>query len=228
MIFTSKNGSLQIYFGDKSDPFVLQEYNKHIRALSEIKKNLNAKSLTFLNQVHGIKGHWVSSQQNTIELLKREGDYLIADTPGHAIGVMTADCLPIVIYDPKKDIVSVVHAGWRSSVNGIVQKAIKDMRSKPEDIQAYFGSSAKACCYEVSKDFYKNLTRYQDECFIQRKQKCFFDNVRFNRLLLLDLGVVDKNINMKCNLCTICNDSFHSYRRDAFKSGRQATVVVLK
>ena len=168
MIFTDKNNCIKIYFGDKKDPFEPGRYFVQDKAFGALKKKVCAKSLTFLEQVHGINGYYTSMNEG-LELLQREGDFLITNKPSCAIGILTADCLPIVIYDSNKKIVSVIHAGWRSSVAGITDKVIKLMKkrfcSNTKDFFVYFGPSAKKCCYEVDSNFYKNLHKYRIECF---------------------------------------------------------------
>jgi hypothetical protein len=224
-----KSNNIKIYFGDKQDPFEPGKYSIQGKAFGNLKEKLGAKSLTFLNQVHGVNGYSISKG---LGLLQREGDFLITNTPGCAVGVLTGDCLPIVIYDYNNGVVSVVHAGWRGSVAGIVNKVIHSMQkkfsSKLRDILVYFGPSAKKCCYEVGRDFHNNINKYRDECFVSKNKKHFFDNIKYNFISSIDLGVLEENIILDNNICTICDLSFHSYRRDNKMSGRQATVVVLK
>jgi len=190
-----------------------------------IKNSLGAQSITFLNQVHGINGFCVKTSSKSLELRERDGDFLVTKERGVAIGVLTADCLPIVLFDKKNCGVGVVHAGWRGSVKNISLKALemmqKEFGTNPADVIAYFGPSARVCCYEVGRDF-------EVSALCERGNKFFFDNTNFNYLQLLEAGVLEENIEKKYNLCTICSELYHSYRRDRDRSGRQATVVVLR
>lgn len=84
------------------------------------------------------------------------GDALITRSPGILISVRTADCLPVLIADPRTRAVAAVHAGWRGALARIVEKTAGEMRrvfgSKPEDLVAALGPSIRPCCYEVGDD----------------------------------------------------------------------------
>jgi YfiH family protein len=223
---------IRTYFGGKNDPFLPLSYFKYLSDFNRIKKKLSAKSLTFLKQVHGVDGYCVEENKKSLSLFEREGDFLITNKPGCAIGVLTADCLPVVLHDAKNNACGVVHAGWRGGILGILPKAISSMQEKfgtrAQDLIAYFGPCAKCCCYSVGKDFYKNLSVcYVDSVISFKKDSFFFNNVMLNKLQLLEFGLFEKNIINLHNTCTICDRSYHSYRRDGKGSCRQATVVVL-
>src|SRR5438477_544569 len=83
---------------------------------------------------------------------------IIINVKNLGIGILTADCLPIIFYDPYNNIISIAHAGWRGTMQNIAIKVIETMRnsfkSKPENIEVFFGPSAKDCCYEVGENFY--------------------------------------------------------------------------
>jgi YfiH family protein len=162
-----------------------------------------------------------------------EGDFLITNKPGVAIGVLTADCLPVILHDKKNHACSVVHAGWRGSVAGICVKAIEAMQKNfgtdPRDLVVYFGPAAGKCCYEVRKDFYEKVSdRHADKIIAAKNGRLFFDNFRLNELQLIEIGILERNFIKHYNLCTICGGLHHSYRRDQDNSKRQATVVVLE
>jgi YfiH family protein len=81
------------------------------------------------------------------------GDGLITDTPGLLLAIQTADCLPIILVDPKRRALGVFHAGWRGTVKRIVEKGVGEMRrrfgSRPRDLKAAIGPGIHGCCYEV-------------------------------------------------------------------------------
>src|SRR5207245_11268427 len=81
------------------------------------------------------------------------GDYSVTERPGRLLGVQAADCVPILIVDPKKRAVAAIHAGWRGTLQRIVVKAIGQMqmqfKSKPADLLAAIGTSIGGCCYDV-------------------------------------------------------------------------------
>jgi len=84
------------------------------------------------------------------------GDALFTDQPGILLSVRTADCLPVLLVDPKRRVVAAVHAGWRGALARIIEKAVGEMRrafySEPPSLLAILGPSIRACCYEVGQE----------------------------------------------------------------------------
>jgi YfiH family protein len=84
------------------------------------------------------------------------GDGLLTSTPGLLLAIQTADCLPIILADPKRRAIGVFHAGWRGTVNRIVEKGVGEMRrwfgSKPGDLKAAIGPGIRSCCYDVGEE----------------------------------------------------------------------------
>src|SRR5216684_7672877 len=84
------------------------------------------------------------------------GDGMVTDTPGLVLAVQTADCLPIILADRKRLAVGVFHAGWRGTVERIVEKGVGEMRkhfeSDPRDLVAAIGPGVQGCCYEVGEE----------------------------------------------------------------------------
>jgi len=229
MIITT--GHYTVYFGNKTNRIFPGKYNDSYKALNQIAKQLKVQSLTILKQMHGTQSCKVEPGP-PVELFKRSGDILISNHPGCALGVLTADCLPIILYDQANHAVAIVHAGWKGTVAGIAQKAVllmcEQFKTDPTDLIVLFGPSAQACCYEVDNCFYNHVaSNYHSHSFFQRAGKILFDNSKLNYLQLLEMGVFEKNIDRHCNKCTICDESYHSYRRDGKKYGLQATIVVL-
>jgi len=84
------------------------------------------------------------------------GDGLITATPGLFLAIQTADCLPVILVDPKHHAVGVFHAGWRGTVKRIVEKGVGEMHrcfdSRPRDLKAAIGPGIQGCCYEVGEE----------------------------------------------------------------------------
>jgi polyphenol oxidase len=84
------------------------------------------------------------------------GDGLVTDLPRLALGILTADCFPVLLVDTKKKIVGAFHAGWRGTVKRIVEKGVGIMRlefgSRPEDIHAAIGPGIQKCSFEVGEE----------------------------------------------------------------------------
>ncbi len=104
-----------------------------------------------LKQVHSDLVRVVASSEPHLQ-----GDAMITATPGLALAIHTADCLPILLADPEHRIVAAIHAGWRGTLKRIVQKTVGIMRtefgSHPAKIVAAMGPSIQVCCYEVGPE----------------------------------------------------------------------------
>ena len=107
--------------------------------------------LVSLRQIHSDLIHRVDGFPAMIA-----GDGIITDVPGLLLAVQTADCLPIILVDPKRRAVGVFHAGWRGTVQRIVEKGVGEMRkhfkSNPRDLVAAIGPGVQACCYDVGEE----------------------------------------------------------------------------
>jgi YfiH family protein len=104
------------------------------------------------------------------------GDGMITDTPGVLLGILTADCIPVLLADEKRRAIGVFHAGWRGTVKRIVQKGVGEMHrhfgSKPPDIRAAIGPGIHSCCYQVGpevREHFQSQFDYADELFREEK-----------------------------------------------------------
>ncbi len=159
-------------------------------------------------------------------------DGLITDTPGVFLLLRFADCVPVVLYDPRRRAVGLVHAGWQGSVLGIAAEAVKEMRrhfgSRPEDILAGIGPSIGPCCYEVGDDVISFARRHLDAPPLLAKPggSVHLDLWELNRQHLLRMGVRRVEV---ARICTRCRrDEFFSHRGDGGRTGRFAVVVGLR
>ncbi len=233
MIYTAP--TFTIYFGAAADKLYQADYLNlppipilEHPAFAHLKNHMPLQDLMFLRQVHGVAG--LHAQRPLPRPFSIEGDYLLSRSP-IGIGVMTADCLPIVIYDPKNHVAAIAHAGWRGSVAGIgaitLQAMAQAQGTRPENVQIFFGPSIKKCCYQVGADFSKNIAPSGLHATVmeQRDDGWYFDLPQFNALALIKAGVQPAAINGDYNLCTACDHQFFSYRRQGQASGRQMTVI---
>lgn len=194
----------------------------------------------FLDQTHIDTGFVYKSacSKNSFEI---EGDFIITKEKNVAISILTADCLPVVLYDHVGKSIGIAHSGWKGSVQKIVQKTINALKENyetdPKNITASLGPAAKACCYEVSDNFENEVykifgPRAVDKNFINSiikdDDKYFFDNTKFTIQELLKTGIEIKNINTEYNICTICNSNFGSFRKYGVESPLQLSSIILK
>jgi len=234
----------RIYFGDAKDALLSpDEYLSFapdktifdIPACARLKELMRIDQLIFLRQKHSADGLVITSHKQAEEIkpFTIEGDYLITNVKSIGVGVMTADCLPVVFFDNFNRVVATVHAGWRGSAKNIVLKAVDRMMqefgTKPESLQVFFGPSAKVCCYTIGEDMLESLEDVEiiKQVVQRRGKEVFFDLPVFNKLQLESIGVKPESFKLDYNVCTICDPSFYSHRRQGKKTGRQMTVVSL-
>jgi hypothetical protein len=150
-------------------------------------------------------------------------DAIITNEHGLILSVMTADCVPVVLYDSTKGIVAAIHAGWRGTASGIVQKTaqkmINDFECEAKNIKAEIFPSIGECCYEVG-DETANL------CGCGGKKRLDLQSINCEKLL--SIGVIDTNI-MIDKTCTACGGKWlFSYRAENGKCGRFMSFIVIK
>ncbi|WP_299249309.1 peptidoglycan editing factor PgeF [uncultured Cytophaga sp.] len=156
-------------------------------------------------------------------------DALITNTPSILIGVLSADCVPILLFDPKKRVVAAIHAGWKGTVAEIVSCTIKKMMLEfnctPDTIIAAIGPSISSENFEVGEEV---SIQFKDACkHMGPNGKMHIDICLANKLQLLEIGVKESNISLS-GLCTFKNNvDFYSARRDGFNTGRLASVIGL-
>ncbi len=168
--FSTRGGGFSRAYGDdalnlgftKDDSKTAVERNRaafllELGAVSKRRKALRRADsqpwpLVTLRQVHSDIIRFVDSTAES----QLAGDGLITAAPGLLLGIQTADCLPIILVDPKRRAVGVFHAGWRGTVKRIAEKGAGEMRrrfgSRPRDLKAAIGPGIHGCCYEVGED----------------------------------------------------------------------------
>ena len=193
--------------------------------------------LLSLRQVHGNGVVVFDPAFQTVEQVWRtEGDALITLAPGFALGVFTADCLPIFLYDPVRGAIGVVHAGWRGTAKGVIRKALGKMgesfRCQSRDIQAALGPCIGPCCYEVDapvKDaFISGGIPWKRVSSPRGDKKWLLDLYEANLFQMEKAGILKENINL-LKICTSCHgEAFYSYRNADKTGGRQLNFIALK
>ena len=158
-------------------------------------------------------------------------DALITNQKGIMLTVLTADCVPILLLDPLKRVVAVVHAGWKGTQQEIVYKSVKKMESvfgsDPKDILAGVAPSIGICCYEVGKEVAKHFFKYPKSYTI-KGEKYMLNLPYINKEQLLKAGLVEKNIELS-NICTSCEvENYFSYRKEQGCSGRFMSMIGLR
>lgn len=177
-------------------------------------------------QVHG------SEILNAEKACRENGyDSLITNKKNLTLIVSIADCTPILIHDPIKNVIAAIHAGWRGTVSQIVLKTIEKMKSTyftdPKDCKMYIGPCIGFDHFEVGEEvaahFQGNLKRLDTS-----NGKYFVDLKAANKLQGLLAGILENNIEVS-EFCTFCEENlFFSHRRDKGNTGRMIAVIRLR
>ncbi|NBV40985.1 laccase domain-containing protein [bacterium] len=197
----------------------------------DITSLLRAQDFFILDQEHSTVGYNVSHEHESV--FEKKGDFLFTSTPGQVLSVITADCVPVLFYH-KAGIVGAVHAGWKGSYLSIFDFVMHALYTdfgvlNIADFVFYIGPAAQWCCYQVQQDFVDTFIKehpWSADCFVFEKQNWWFDNRLFCRRFLQKIGIPAQNIYTE-NVCTICSDAYHSFRREKENSGRNISAIVL-
>ena len=158
-----------------------------------------------------------------------EGDALVANQVGRAIGIRTADCVPLLLLDRRTRAVAAIHAGWRGTVariaTGTIRKLTAEFDAQPADLYAAIGPCIRSCCYEVNPDVAAQFGAWPESVQNAAGAKPHIDLAAANRAQLLECGVSSTRI-FDSELCTACNlDCFFSYRREPASPGRLLSSI---
>ncbi|HWS42492.1 MAG TPA: peptidoglycan editing factor PgeF [Pseudoflavonifractor sp.] len=165
-----------------------------------------------------------------------EADALVTDVPGLALAVFTADCLPILLYDGERRVVAAVHAGWRGTALGIVERTVERMAaqygSDRANILAAIGTGISRCCFETREDVPNAMTESLGAAalpFIEAKEggRFLVDLKGLNVLRLERAGLRAANVAVS-NACTAClPQRYWSHRAAGDQRGSMAAVISL-
>jgi YfiH family protein len=192
------------------------------------------KNLHFIvaNQTHSDHIKIIAKRETkgweSVEDAIEDCDALITNEKEIVLTILTADCVPVLLYDNEKEVVAAVHAGWKGTKAKIVAKTVKKMKEmygcEPENIIAAVAPSIGSCCYEVGEDVAEHFFDTADGC---RKtgEKYMLDLPLINKKQLLDVGLKEVNIEMS-DVCTACEvDRYFSYRKEQGCSGRFMSMI---
>lgn len=229
--FTTRAGgvSLGTYsslnLGDKwgDDPKSVEE---NLRRVSREGRFAREK-LFVVEQVHGRNVITLTGSEAPADVRTLQADALVTRAPGLALGVRTADCVPILLADPEGR-VGAVHAGWRGTAVGVVSAAIDalvELGANPERIVAAIGPAICARCFEVGDEVVAQFEQVAPAAIAREPgKKAHIDLAAANHLQLLDGGILPTNI-WRSGRCTMHEPvDFFSFRRDG-KTGQQLAFI---
>lgn len=204
------------------DPYRVQQHRMHL--LEEF-SSFGVNKITWMTQTHSTICHTVNEQ---LPFFALEGDGLVTQIQNHALMMMTADCLPIVLGNEASTEVANLHAGWRGLAHGVVENTISTMQTQPT--WAWLGAAISQPCFEIGaevKDAFCSKYFELESAFIAGKQseKYHADLYAIARFILKKHGVLNILGGDQCSYTQA--DEYFSYRREA-KAGRMATFVFMR
>jgi len=174
-------------------------------------------------QIHSATVHRITGfEQDCLE-----GDAFMTDRQGVVCWVRTADCVPILVADPKHGAVAAIHAGWRGTAAGIVtatlQKMAAEWDSRPEDLRMMIGPAIGACCYQVGVEVHQRLGHWCVADTVPDRWR--LDLKKANLYFAQSSGVPLEQIRVE-GACTCCEAGrYSSYRREGNKRGEQVSYI---
>ncbi len=179
------------------------------------RRGMGPVSVLRVRQVHGSRIVTVGTEDVRDG---EEADGIVTGVPGRFIGVVTADCVPLLLSDPDRRVIGAVHAGWRGALSGVVETAVSAMEAigaRTANIRAAIGPHIGACCYLVGDDRAHAFVRaYGSPAGGSSVTGTYADLGIAVRTALIRRGVLPEHIDHSV-LCTSCQtDRFYSYRKD--------------
>ena len=188
--------------------------------------DINPECLVTSRQVHG----------TAILFAEKPGNYdgydaFITDRKNLFLCIFTADCYPVLLYDPRHQASGAVHAGWKGSAGAIVIKTIEAMKKRfntlPEECLAYIGTGISRKAYEVGPEVALEFPAGSYQCAPGRnnEEKYLLDLAQVNYQQLLASGIPPANIE-RSPFCSVCDSNlFFSHRRDHGNTGRMVSLI---
>jgi YfiH family protein len=186
-----------------------------------------------VKQTHGDKS--VLSEDISLDY-KIEADGHFTQKSRIALCVSSADCIPVLVYDPQMEFIAAIHAGWRGVANRIVPKTLQQLQAlgaKPEFMQVLIGPHIQMQSFEVQTEVRDDIlssidfAAHQPESLYHKtlsKDKALVDLNQVMKTQLQEAGIAFDNL-YNLHLDTLSDHRFHSFRRDKEKSGRQLSFI---
>ena len=193
---------------------------------------LKTNQMVFPDQTHS---SCVAAIQEVPDAVILETDALITNQSGLCLCVQTADCVPVLLFDPVAKVIAAIHAGWRGTVGGIVANAVGKMTTNygalPENIVAAIGPSISPEIYEVGDEVVaaarKSIPNVETTLHKNGKGNYHFNLWEANRQMLLKSGVVQQNIQI-LGACSFSEaEKYYSARREGADTGRMVSGIMI-
>ena len=193
---------------------------------------LKTNQMVFPDQTHS---SCVAAIQEVPDAVILETDALVTNQSGLCLCVQTADCVPVLLFDPVAKVIAAIHAGWRGTVGGIVANAVSKMTTNygalPENIVAAIGPSISPEIYEVGDEVVaaarKSIPNVETTLHKNGKGNSHFNLWEANRQMLLKSGVVQQNIQI-LGACSFSEaEKYYSARREGADTGRMVSGIMI-
>jgi YfiH family protein len=181
-------------------------------------------------QVHGARVLPVRAGDDPAAIAREQADGVCSDVPGIAVGVYVADCVPVLLADPRRGAFAAVHAGWRGTVAGILPAAVQALvdhyGSDPADVRVALGPAIAPCCFEVGPEVASAFGRWPGAVIEEPGRKPYVDLRLVLRQQAVAAGVPGEAVDAS-DACTKCDAEgrFYSYRRDASRGGQHVGFI---
>lgn len=263
---TRKGGVSQGNYGE----FNINEYcGDNTEHVAQNRKNLavelgiSTDHIIMPHQVHGVEVRQIAAEyldmpENIRKMVLEGVDAVITNQAGVCVGVSTADCIPVLLYDEEHHAVAAIHAGWRGTLARIVHKTIQEMafayKTEPRKLKAVIGPGISLDSFEVGDEVYEAFEqaafpmkeiaeqrpnaafvadaaerdRLAAEGNIQQALKWHINLPLCNKQILIHCGVAEENI-LDSGICTYTHsDEYFSARKMGVESGRIYTAIMLE
>jgi polyphenol oxidase len=194
----------------------------------------STEQLYTLHQIHSADVIVIDKDSDASQ--RPQADAMVTDRVGVVLGILTADCTPVLFHDPVARIIGAAHAGWKGAHGGIIQRtieAMQDLGAKPERMRAMIGPTIQQRSYEVGPEFHARFTA-------EEQHRCFIASVKAGHFMFDLPGYVTRKLiaagvtNIENQRLDTCSDPAHyfSYRRTTLHAepdyGRQLSAIMLQ
>jgi polyphenol oxidase len=198
------------------------------RALAALKRD--PASIFDVWQVHGRDVAFAESPRKP-DTPHLQADVILTNKPGVTLMMRFADCVPILLHDPIRNVVGMIHAGWAGTVLGTARNAVEAMHrhydSNPVDIKAAIGPSIGPDHYEVGPDVFSQIQhsfgKVTQDLIHDQNGHTFFDMWKANQMLLEQSGVRQIEVSGLCTACHI--EDWYSHRAEKGRTGRFGALI---
>jgi len=222
-LHTGEDSQTIVQNRDKLYKAILLDTKVNIPLLFVVANQTHSNNVTVIDTQH-------SQGWQSLGSAIKNCDALVSNQLGVVLTILTADCVPLILYDPIQKVVAAIHAGWKGTKEKIVLHTISVMKEQfltdPINIKVGIAPAIGKCCYEVGEDVALHFFDYPQH-LDKKDDKYMLDLPNINKEQLLVAGVLEENIDMS-RICTACTvDEYFSYRKEGGCTGRFMSMIGL-